>query len=66
MADPISNQDIATKAYVDTSASSRVAKAGDTMVGALAMSGYKITGLADPTLTQDAATNNYVDSLGSP
>ena len=50
ISDPISNQDIATKAYVDTSASSKLAKAGDTMPWALAMSRYKITGLADPTL----------------
>jgi len=48
VADPISNQDIATKAYVDTSASSRVAKVGDTMVGSLTMSGYKITNAGDP------------------
>ena len=64
VADSIANQDIATKAYVDTSVSSRVTKAGDTMVGALPMSEYKITWLGDPTLAQDAATKNYVDLYG--
>lgn len=39
-----------------------VLKAGDTMSGALAMGGNKITGLATPTAGTDAATMAYVDS----
>ncbi len=42
-----------------------VNKAGDTMSGALAMGGSKITGLGAPSLATDAATKGYVDgSLG--
>ncbi|WPU64041.1 tail fiber domain-containing protein [Peredibacter starrii] len=39
-----------------------VLKAGDTMSGALAMGGNKITGLGTPTAASDAATMAYVDS----
>jgi hypothetical protein len=39
-----------------------VLKAGDTMSGALAMGGNKITGVDDPTDPQDAATKAYVDT----
>ena len=42
-----------------------VVKTGDTMRGALAMGGSKITDLADPTLSQDATTKNYVDGQGN-
>lgn len=38
-----------------------VLKTGDTMTGALSMSGNPIHLLADPTGLQDAATKNYVD-----
>ena len=40
----------------------KVAKAGDTMSGNLAMGGNKVTGLATPTVTGDAATKGYVDT----
>ena len=39
----------------------KLAKAGGTMSGAIAMGTNKITGLGDPTAAQDAATKKYVD-----
>ena len=40
----------------------KVAKAGDSMTGELAMGSNKITGLATPTATTDASNKSYVDS----
>lgn len=40
-----------------------LAKAGDTMSGALAMGNNKITGLGTPTSNTDAATKVYVDTV---
>jgi len=40
----------------------KLALAGGTMSGAIAMGTNKITGLGDPTAAQDAATKAYVDS----
>ena len=40
-----------------------LAKAGDTMSGALAMGNNKITGLGTPTSNADAATKVYVDTV---
>lgn len=42
-----------------------VAKAGDTMSGALAMGGNSITGLPTPGSASDAATKAYVDALAA-
>ena len=39
----------------------KLALAGGTMTGPIAMGTSKITGLGEPTLAQDAATKNYVD-----
>lgn len=47
--------------HVHPSDTSKVSKAGDTMTGALAMGGNKITGLGVPTEEADAATKKYVD-----
>jgi hypothetical protein len=63
MGDPTSNQDAATKVYVDTQRDTRLALAGGTMTGAIAMGTNKITGMGDPTSAQDAATKNYIDVL---
>jgi hypothetical protein len=63
MGDPTSNQDAATKVYVDTQRDTRLALAGGTMTGAIAMGNNKITGMGDPTNAQDAATKNYIDVL---
>jgi hypothetical protein len=42
-----------------------ISKAGDTMAGALAMNGNKVTGLGAPTSAADAATKAYVDALAA-
>ena len=47
--------------HVHPSDTSKVNKAGDTMTGALAMGGNKVTGLGVPTEEADAATKKYVD-----
>lgn len=60
MLDPSLAQDGATKAYADT----KLALAGGTMSGAIAMATNKITGLGDPTLAQDAATRAFVELMG--
>lgn len=47
---------------VTTSLAGKLATAGGTMSGAIAMGTNKITGLGDPTSAQDAATKTYVDT----
>ena len=47
---------------VTTSIATKLALAGGTMSGAIAMGTSKITGLGDPTANQDAATKAYVDT----
>jgi hypothetical protein len=61
--DPTSNQDAATKAYVDTADNLKLNLSGGTMSGNIAMGTNSITGLADPTSAQDAATKIYVDTI---
>jgi len=76
VADPVDPQDAATKNYVDTEIDTeetaringdalKVNKAGDTMSGALAMGGNKVTGLGAPTSADDATTKTYVDQTVS-
>ena len=48
---------IADKTYADT----KLALAGGTMSGEIAMATNKITGMGDPSSNQDAATKKYVD-----
>jgi uncharacterized protein YjbI with pentapeptide repeats len=68
--DTIVNADINSAAAIDqskisgltTDLSNKLALAGGTMSGAIAMGTNKITGLGDPTSAQDAATKNYVDT----
>ena len=59
LADPITAQGAATKAYADT----KLPLAGGTMSGAIAMGANRITGVADPTDAQDVATKTYIDSV---
>ncbi len=47
---------------VTNSIAAKLALAGGTMSGAIAMGTNKITGMGDPTLAQDAATKTYVDT----
>ena len=47
--------DYAKKTWVDTQNNLTVAKAGDTITGALAISNCKVTGLACPTAAHEAA-----------
>lgn len=46
---------------IQTQLDAKLALAGGTMSGAIAMGTNKITGLGDPTSNQDAATKKYVD-----
>ena len=57
--------DAYTKSEVDTAVAQRLALAGGTMTGAIAMGSNKITGLGTPAATDDAATKGYADSLVS-
>lgn len=47
---------------VTNALATKLALAGGTMTGAIAMGTNKITGLGDPTSNQDAATKTYVDT----
>jgi uncharacterized protein YjbI with pentapeptide repeats len=68
--DTIVNADINSAAAIDqskisgltTDLGNKLALAGGTMSGAIAMGTNKITGLGDPTSAQDAATKAYVDT----
>ena len=62
LATPTNSSDAAPKGYVDTQRDTRLALAGGTMSGAIAMGTNRITGLGDPSSTQDAATKNYTDT----
>lgn len=48
---------------VATSIGTKVAKAGDSMTGALSMGNNKITSLGTPTASTDAANKSYIDTL---
>ena len=62
LATPTNSGDAATKGYVDTGLALKLALAGGTMSGAIAMGTSKITGMGNPTSAQDAATKTYVDT----
>ena len=48
---------------VATSIGTKVAKAGDSMTGALSMGNNKVTDLATPTASTDAVNKTYIDTL---
>lgn len=48
---------------VATSIGTKVAKAGDSMTGALSMGNNKITDLATPTASTDGVNKSYIDTL---
>ena len=50
---------------IQTQLDAKLALAGGTMSGAIAMGTNKITGMGDPTANQDAATKAYVDTQTS-
>lgn len=58
---PVSAQDAATKAYVDTAGGAFLPLAGGTMSGNINMGTHAITNMADPSSAQDAATKAYAD-----
>ena len=62
LAAPAGATDATTKTYVDTADALKLALAGGTMGGVIAMGTNKITGMGDPGAAQDAATKAYVDS----
>jgi hypothetical protein len=59
---PVNANDAATKTYVDTADALKLALAGGTMSGNIAMGGNQVTGLGTPSGAADAATKGYVDT----
>jgi hypothetical protein len=57
------NDDANFSTTVATSIGTKVAKAGDSMTGALSMGNNKITDLATPTASTDATNKSYIDTL---
>ena len=57
------NDDASFSTTVATSIGTKVAKAGDSMTGALSMGTNKITDLGTPTASTDAVNKTYIDTL---
>ena len=66
----MSNQDVATKNYVDRMTITTVANLSDNILrrdganmvdGTIDMDGHSIKSITDPTSNQDVVTKNYVD-----
>jgi len=62
IADDSHNHIIGNVDGLQTALDAKLALAGGTMSGAIAMGTNKVTGMGDPTAAQDAATKAYVDS----
>lgn len=67
LSDPVSDQDAATKAYVDAATPSGVIFANGSVpfTDDQSMGGNALTNVADPSNDQDASTKVYVDELPS-
>jgi hypothetical protein len=63
LGDPTSNQDAATKNYVDTQDATKLNLSGGTMTGNIAMGANKVTSTATPTADSDLTRKAYVDSI---
>jgi hypothetical protein len=63
LGNPTSNQDAATKAYVDTADATKLSLSGGTMTGNIALGTNKITTTADPVSADDLTRKGYIDSL---
>lgn len=57
------NDDASFVTTINNSIATKLALAGGTMTGAIAMGNNKITGLATPTADYDASTKKYADDL---
>jgi hypothetical protein len=57
------NDDANFSTTVTNSIATKVAKAGDSMTGALSMGNNKITDLATPTSSSDAVPKSYIDTV---
>jgi len=57
------NDDASFVTTINSSIATKLALAGGTMTGAIAMGNSKITGLATPTADYDASTKKYVDDI---
>jgi hypothetical protein len=62
LADAIGN-DVNFSTTIATSIGAKVAKAGDSMTGALSLGNNKITDLGTPTAATDATNKTYIDTL---
>jgi hypothetical protein len=63
LGDPTSNQDAATKTYVDTADATKLSLSGGTMTGNITLGTNKITTTADPVSADDLTRKGYIDSL---
>jgi hypothetical protein len=63
-ANPVDQQDVATKIYVDTAAGAYLPLSGGTMSGVIDMSGNTISNVPTPLANGDAVNKLYVDTAG--